>query len=277
MRNWQKIAAFPLQIKPAWFLLSYLGLFCSYILSAAVWVNISNRFQSRLKFAEGCRVWFYSQPAKYLPGKGFIYLSRSILGKRHGLEYKNSLAGSAVELAVQLLSAFILVLGAVFFITGFRGFILGWRWIVVCVALGFIVIHPGIFTFIANRLLAIFKKERITLDITYAGMLGYLIAYMFINAIMGLSFYAFSRSLYPVHLHLAHFFAIAYIASFSIGILSFLTPAGIGVREGLLLVCLNTMLPQPAGLQIALLSRLWSVGWDVLSAGSIWLKERLTT
>ena len=54
-------------------------------------------------------------------------------------------------------------------------------------------------------------------------------------------------------------------ASWLGGYLSIIVPGGFGVREGLLSLLLNIYLPLPIAVFIALLSRIWMVGSEVLT------------
>ena len=49
----------------------------------------------------------------------------------------------------------------------------------------------------------------------------------------------------------------AYAAAYAVGFLALLTPAGLGVREGVLVVALAPVLPAGPALVVALSSRLW--------------------
>ena len=66
-------------------------------------------------------------------------------------------------------------------------------------------------------------------------------------------------------------FAFAWI----VGFLSFLTPGGLGIREGLLgLLLSNYMIPSQAT-NVALLCRLWMLSAEILSAGIVRLGNTL--
>jgi uncharacterized membrane protein YbhN (UPF0104 family) len=49
----------------------------------------------------------------------------------------------------------------------------------------------------------------------------------------------------------------AYAAAYAAGFLALLTPAGLGIREGVLVVALAPVLPAGPALVVALVSRLW--------------------
>jgi glycosyltransferase 2 family protein len=70
--------------------------------------------------------------------------------------------------------------------------------------------------------------------------------------------------------------AAAYAAAYAAGFLSLLTPAGLGVREGVLVVALAPVLPAGPALVVALLSRLWMMLAELAGAGVAQLAARRT-
>lgn len=90
----------------------------------------------------------------------------------------------------------------------------------------------------------------------------------------GIAFYLFIRSFTPMPWIdagiLTACFAFAWIAGF----LSFLTPGGLGVREGLLGLLLANYMPTSQATLVALLCRLWMLSAEILLAGTAFLFHR---
>jgi hypothetical protein len=76
-------------------------------------------------------------------------------------------------------------------------------------------------------------------------------------AVTGLAFAALVASMYPLAAADVPLVVAAYAAAYAAGFLALLTPAGLGVREGVLVVALAPVLPAGPALVVALLSRLW--------------------
>ena len=273
--DWEKIKNFSMHIDFMWLALSFIGLFLAYLFYAIVWTKMSNKFQDRLTLPQGIKIWFFSQPAKYVPGKGFILVSRALLAKKYGIDNETTFACGIVEFTAQALGGFLMVFASMPFIAVFSNFFNGLKWLFVFALLGFVVIHPKIFSFLINKLLKVLKRKQISLNMTYADMAGYMASYASIHFMAGISFYIFARAFYPVPLNFIFLFATAFTASYFIGLFSFLTPAGLGVREGLLLVFLNNVLPPGIIVQIVLLSRLWTVGLELLVSGIIFAMDKI--
>ena len=93
----------------------------------------------------------------------------------------------------------------------------------------------------------------------------------------GGAFFLFLRSLAPVQWTDAGILTACFAFAWIVGFLSFLTPGGLGIREGLLgLLLSNYMIPSQATL-VALLCRLWMLSAEILLAGTAFLLHRKET
>ena len=66
----------------------------------------------------------------------------------------------------------------------------------------------------------------------------------------------------------------AYAAAYAAGFLALLTPAGLGIREGVLVVALAPVLPAGPALVVALVSRLWMMLVELAGAALTHLLAR---
>jgi uncharacterized membrane protein YbhN (UPF0104 family) len=85
--------------------------------------------------------------------------------------------------------------------------------------------------------------------------------------VTGLAFAALVHSLHPLAAADVPLAVAAYAGAYAIGFLALITPAGLGVREGVLTVALAQIMPVGAALAVALLSRLWMMLVELLGAG----------
>ena len=87
----------------------------------------------------------------------------------------------------------------------------------------------------------------------------------------GLAFFLFVRSFATVPWTDTGVLTACFAFAWIVGFLSFLTPGGLGIREGLLgLLLSNYMIPSQATL-VALLCRLWMLSAEILLAGTAFL------
>ena len=90
----------------------------------------------------------------------------------------------------------------------------------------------------------------------------------------GFAFFLFVRSLAPVRWADAGFLTASYAFAWIVGFLSFLTPGGLGIREGLLGMLLVNYLPTSQATLVALLCRLWMLSAEILLASTTFLLHR---
>ncbi|MDE0322436.1 MAG: hypothetical protein OXN27_00810 [Candidatus Poribacteria bacterium] len=83
----------------------------------------------------------------------------------------------------------------------------------------------------------------------------------------GLAFFLFVKSLAPVAWTDAGILTACFAFAWIIGFLSFLTPGGLGIREGLLGLLLANYMPAPQAMIVALLCRIWMLSAEIVLAG----------
>ena len=92
----------------------------------------------------------------------------------------------------------------------------------------------------------------------------------------GLAFYLFVRSLTSVQWTDAGVLTACYAFAWIVGFLSFLTPGGLGIREGLLGLLLSSYMPVMHATLAALLCRLWMLSAEMVLAGVAFYLNRRT-
>ena len=83
----------------------------------------------------------------------------------------------------------------------------------------------------------------------------------------GLAFFLFVRSLASVPWSHAGILTACYAFAWIVGFLSFLTPSGLGIREGLLALLLSSYMSVPQATLVALLCRIWMLSTEIVLAG----------
>ena len=132
--------------------------------------------------------------------------------------------------------------------------------IAIVIILILIFLFPPIIRRIVASVLRLFGYKVDKLDFSFRRMITLFIYYLFFWMITAIGFYLLVSSLtsnVPIHfLEIASSYSMAWV----IGFLAFLTPGGLGVREGALAWMLAPFLPQPLPVIIALVARLW---WSI--------------
>jgi uncharacterized membrane protein YbhN (UPF0104 family) len=93
-------------------------------------------------------------------------------------------------------------------------------------------------------------------------------------AITGLAFAALVASMASLAAADIPLVVAAYAAAYAAGFLALLTPAGLGIREGVLVVALAPVLPAGPALVVALVSRVWMMLVELAGAALAHLLAR---
>ena len=114
----------------------------------------------------------------------------------------------------------------------------------------------------------LFKKSRLWVSI--------LASHSMLWICQGIAFFFFVRSSVPVPWTDAGILTACFAFAWIVGFLSFLTPGGLGIREGLLGLLLANYMPASQATCLALLCRLWMLSAESLLAGTAFLFYRKT-
>ena len=154
-----------------------------------------------------------------------------------------------------------------------------WWWVVLAVVLGGVLLWPRLLNAVIAKGLSLLGRE--PLEHELSGRAIALTSVWFVAAWVstGLGTFLLARSvapdapLGPLLVTSIGGFALASAG----GMFSFLVPAGVGVRDGILALLLVTLMPLPAATAVVVVARFLAVLADLLLAGSAWAWAAATT
>ena len=250
-------------------------LLSGFIASAWLWGHMALELGDRAPgLISATRIVFSANLGRYLPGKIWQIAGLAVLSGRGGMS--RTVAGTAGVLGQAFALAAVGVLGApVLMGAGRSGLEVG---VAVLAALVLFVVLASIPGVLGSFLSLAFRIARMSLE--QQPELGRLFGlrwlgwYLLNWTIYGIAFVLFVHGLgFSVGgLTLVSSFAAAYL----LGYLAVFAPAGLGVREGFLIVFLRPDLAG-AAVGVALLTRLWMTTVELLPAGGFALWEIVRT
>lgn len=254
------------EIKNYHFSLDYLYLFIalvffclSVVLSALIWEKIIRILEpgsaiSRFKFF---KIFIYSTPAKYLPGKIWMFTCKPYLGNREGIGVKALTISIIYEIFLSTIAGFLLSLFllGLFLKNMFSGFYLT---TFLVIGLSLILIHPKVFYKLVNFTLTKFRREPINRDqfLNEKNLLKFIFYYLFVYILMGIGFFFLVRSITVFPLKNITLMIGGHTLATVLGTLAIFAPAGLGVKEGALIAFLNFYFPLGMAIFISLLTRI---------------------
>jgi uncharacterized membrane protein YbhN (UPF0104 family) len=249
-----------------------------------IWRSVLRRLGQSLSLPKSVRIYLASEFVRYIPGNVWHVLTRILWAEREGIpksigfismmvELVTKLAGAALVFAVTLLFwPHIEALGQVF--SGQTALLLGIGVIPVLLVL----LQPRLLNWCLNRALKLLRRPAITLPMRYQDVLVVTFWWCASWALGGLAFYLLllgiagpetAGGLGPALLTLALCIGI-YALGWDIGFLSFITPSGLGFREGAIILLLGLAAVTPTvalATVIAFLSRILATLAELLCVG----------
>jgi len=247
-----------------WFytLLSAITLGAAYFCGSQGWRAIIYGFGYKIKLHEAFRVIYLANLGRYIPGKIWQVIGLVGLAKEINISPAVSMASFALVEAYALPASFILIpltlgLGQVAStLMVFRDVLYIFMAIVVIIFL-ILFFRPAGLEWALNKVLKLFKQESVNYKPSMKNRVSILVWYLLNWSFFGISFHFFLKALIadiraPIYLT-----AGAYITAYVLSYITFLSPAGLGVREGIMSAILATQFGAPVAASIALINRVW--------------------
>ncbi len=265
--NWAAISAHDWQSTSySWLALAALAYGSSLVTTAMVWPAVIAKWGNRIVLRTALGIGLVAQIGKYLPGNVAHYFGRAALAKKqYDVSFTQSGLSTVVEFGAALFAAMLVALGATLLdssiwanapILSILPDRLFWPFVILALAA-----IAGVVAFIFRRSPEI--RRLLSIDF-WVVPIGWLIV-SFLLA--GFSFYALAMAfsgdlLIPVVPAIA-IYAIAWAAGFLIPG----APAGLGVREVILLAFLTPIIGAAAAVILSLFHRLLSALVDLIVSG----------
>ena len=269
--HWREVATFDFSFNYYYLALSFVVLFIFFFLRVYCWKVMLRKMNIALSMRKSVKVSFLSMMGKYLPGKVWMVLGKVYLSGKEGVPKAEAFASSVIEIVLEIVASifffffFLLSLVEHSVLSPKVLYLLG----VVLVA-GMVFLHPRLFYKVINTILYRLKKETIQETITYRDMLQLFLLYNGIVLVQGTAFYFFVNALCYVPLGNLLVLTGSFAVAGALGTISFFSPSGLGVREGILALLLSSSVVAPIAVLISLLARLWVTVGEVLCALFAW-------
>jgi uncharacterized membrane protein YbhN (UPF0104 family) len=271
--NWDQLSEADLDFDIRLLLLSF-GLLALWMLGQAwIWHLLTITAKVDIAFPRAAAAWFYSQLGKYLPGKVFVYLGRLHFYSQAGRPAGPVTVAFGVETIGNFAASIFTVLVAV--LTADVPALDPYRWALgVTLVLLLVSLHPRLIGWLVAVVARVLRRQPFAIEMGYAQMLRYVGLYVVNWLAFGVALYVFIRSFYPVEPGSIVYLAGAFSFAGMLGILAVFAPSGLGVREGVLALFLNQIMPTPVALIISVASRIWLTVVELGCVGAVYLLIR---
>ena len=267
--QWATLRNHSWRLHVAWVVFSGLLMLASWGLEVGIWQHLLRLVGGRLPYLAALRIWFLSAIVRYIPGNIWQPLSMTIYCQHYNIRPEASFTSVALYQAVNLLA--VAPIAACYFpLTGNWGLLTNLLsafapWLIVLGLLPVILFlaRPGWLLACINWALHKAGRQPLVTRLTSGDLLLLLLITALNWLLWGASFAALTFALddyTPARMlaltpHLIAVYAIAY----AIGFISFITPSGLGVREGAFYLLLVPLMDGGVVTVAALAMRLWTM------------------
>ncbi|GAC1566180.1 MAG: lysylphosphatidylglycerol synthase domain-containing protein [Ktedonobacteraceae bacterium] len=272
-KNWGELTAQSFHWNPWLLVLSFLGFVCQEISFGLIWKSVLSRLGVRLGLRASLRIYLASEFVRYIPGNVWHVLTRIIWVGKYGVSRPVAFASMAIELITKLAAGVLAFAVSLLFWHDFGAISsLTEQRIVVALGVGTIlalciVLYPPVLNGLLNIALRIVKRGPIKLTLRYRDILLVTLAWCASWCVAGSAFFVMLLALWTKTPLIAWPICIGiYALAWDIGFVSFITPSGLGFREGAIVGLFALAFPLPGGLAVimALLSRFVSTLAELL-------------
>ncbi|MBO0783740.1 MAG: flippase-like domain-containing protein, partial [Ktedonobacteraceae bacterium] len=246
-----------------------------------IWRSVLMRLGVRLDLRSCLRVYLASEFVRYIPGNVWHVLTRILWVGKYGVSRPVAFASMVIELITKLAAAALVFAVSLLFWPDVGNVakllhgapiipVLG---VLVILAL-LVVLHPRVLSGMLNAVLRIFKREPVKLMLRYRDILVITLYWCVSWCIAGVAFFLLTLSIWPAApLIILPLCIGVYALVWDIGFVSVITPSGLGVREGAMVLIFGLAFALPAGLAgvLALASRVVSTLAEILCVGLAYL------
>ncbi|MBT5873512.1 MAG: hypothetical protein HOH43_08845 [Candidatus Latescibacteria bacterium] len=246
------------------------------VICAMIWLYLTRRQGIAVACRSTISIWCFSIVGKYIPGKALLYGIRWYLYRKvdHGIKTVDIVKAFVLEYLSGLATGLILILTILIpmnlsFIPWF-GSMAGI--LTLAVILG--SMHPGVLGFLAQLATTRFGFKSSSLDIQYTDLLRMLLLSLLNWLLLGLSIFFIAKAIDPsvtwsLYLYIAASYTLAGMAGFLVAI----APAGLGVREAVLILALDQVMPVQTATYIAITARLVTTAGEAFCITAAWITD----
>ncbi len=284
--QWEELQTHQWQLNPPWLVASAGFLVAAWAVEIVVWLRLLRTVGGRLGYWPGARIWFLSAIVRYIPGNVWQPLSMTLLCQRRGVKPEATVTSILLYQVIILLA--VTPIAALYFgvwgnwgmLTDLLGGAGPWLIGVGLAPLAAFLVRPALLVDAVNWVLRRFGRSPLETGFARSELVTVLALAAADWVIWGASFcaLAFGVNSYtaPEMLALAPHLIATYSIAYAIGLVSLITPSGLGVREGAFYLLLAPLMGGGTVTVVALAMRIWTMLGEAIAAGvSLLLPDRL--
>jgi hypothetical protein len=209
---------------------------------------------------------------RYVPGNVLMVAGRVELGRNEGVPRRVSLAASVYEQVLLLAAA---AFGGVAFLVAFGDLGRGVTfWLIALVPIGAAALHPRVFRRLSSAVLRRVGRDPLPTVLSGREVALAVAIYALVQLLVGVAAWLMVRSATGPAVGGPMFTALAYQLAFTVSMLAFVFPSGLGVRDGALALALAERLPGSVAIAVSIGLRLAMTVFELLFVAAVAIRLR---
>lgn len=243
------------------------------VLTLVGWRALLADLGSPLAWGPASGVLFVGQLGKYLPGSVWTVVVQTEVASALGVPRKRTAVVGLLSMALSALAGLgvgVLALPALLSAGGAHWYLL----VLLVVPVGLVALHPRVLNAVVDRGLRLGRRAPLERRLSGRAIAVTMSAYVAAWLCLGLHVWVLVRDLGADAASALVPAVLGYALAASLGMVAVLLPAGIGLREVVLVLLLTGPLDRPGATAVVLLSRFIITASDVVAAAVGWLYDR---
>ncbi len=229
---------------------------------------------SRLHIAEASGVFFVGQLGKYLPGSVWSVIVQTEMAVKLGVPRSRTAVVGLLCIGLSALTALIAGLPSLPVLLTRGDTVLPWWGVLLIVGVLLVLLWPPLLNLGIRTALRLLRRPPLEHALSHAAVGLSSLWFTLSWVVGGLSVWVMARALAPAGADPSQLVIVAvagYLLAAGIGMFSIVVPAGVGVRDGVMLLLLTTAMPLSAATAVVVVARFLTVLGDVVWAAFGWL------
>jgi glycosyltransferase 2 family protein len=255
----------------------------SFLLSAPIWLGIYRSLGGQVATGEALRIYLLTNVGKYLPGKVLHAAGRVVMLQERGQPAALVVASLMLELVLSVIGAGMVSLASIPVLLRADAVAAPFAelgpLVLLVIPVALVALHPRIMGPVLRLVTRVAPKRAASLGTAlppYRSTLLFVVGNAVLWLLASISLFATAASVHPLGLEWLPVMGGIAAASYLFGLAVPLAPAGLGAREGMMIVLLSTLMPPAAAAVTSVLYRVISIAVELVAAGLALLLVRRT-
>ena len=257
-----------IHFRPEFLALAGLCRLVMHFLTASVYRLLLSPLGSRPRWPAMFAIAWIGQVGKYLPGKFVSVLGTVWLLRREGVSVGVSTCVVFLHQGLMVTMGLLAAVPLTLWQPVYQRLPLAWAWCLLLLGAGIVLLHPRVFFALSRLLLARLRLPPLRGGYRWSNYVAAIAVFCCNLALGGLGVWCIARSLTYVSIGWVPLFMSAAALAGSLGFLAVFAPAGLGVREGVLLILLGQVLAPGDAAVVVVGARLLQIVVDAVMAAA---------